>query len=183
MTQFEAARELIISSSILIIARNEHEWTSEGFSTAKRHHLAFFKFKSTDFNLLSSLVSFVGQNGRFCYDWSDSPVNHNRVRPEKNICESSQFRPFVNKKQYTPHIFNYLDFTKFAYSVFQLQFSTKEKRHFIYIVFFFFLLSLSGHCCDKWLSFKVAKLYFLGKIVILGYYITLIIKKINRKKT
>ncbi len=55
----EAARELIISSSILIIARNEHEWTSEGFSTAKRHHLAFFKFKSTDFNLLSSLVSLL----------------------------------------------------------------------------------------------------------------------------
>ncbi len=48
----------IISSSLLVIVWNKHEWTSEGIvSTTERFQCTpFFKFKSTDVNLLSCLV-------------------------------------------------------------------------------------------------------------------------------
>ncbi len=56
-TSVQVAREPIISSSLLVIVWNKHEWTSEGIvSTMERFQCTpFFKFKSTDINLLSCL--------------------------------------------------------------------------------------------------------------------------------
>ncbi len=61
----QAARELIISSSLLVIAPNKHEWTSESsVSIAERcQYTPLFKFKSTDVNLQKWQIQ--------RYDWSD----------------------------------------------------------------------------------------------------------------
>ncbi len=69
----QAAREPIVSSSLLVKAQNKLEWTSGRYliSTAERHqYTPSFKFKSTDVNLLSCLVCLSNKNGRFGIDWS-----------------------------------------------------------------------------------------------------------------
>ncbi len=58
----QAACELIISSSLLVIACNKYELTSERYIVSKaerRQYTPFFKLKSTNVSLLSSLVWFV----------------------------------------------------------------------------------------------------------------------------
>ncbi len=58
-TSVQAAFERIMTSSLLVIAQNKHERTSEAilFWTMERHqYTLFFKLKSTKVNLLSSLV-------------------------------------------------------------------------------------------------------------------------------
>ncbi len=70
----QAAREPFISS-LLVIAWNKHEWTLEGilFQPQKDVKTPFFKFRSTDVNLLLSCGLFVGQNSAL---WLvRSPVN------------------------------------------------------------------------------------------------------------
>ncbi len=61
-----AAREPILSSS-LVTAWNKHEWTSKGSLScfAERcQYTPFVKFKSTDVNLLSSLVCLLDKKGK-----------------------------------------------------------------------------------------------------------------------
>ncbi len=54
----QVAHEQIISSSIIVITWNKHEWTSDRifFQPRKDVNTLFFKFKYTDFNLLSCSV-------------------------------------------------------------------------------------------------------------------------------
>ncbi len=68
-TSVQAAREVITSSSWLVIAWNKHEWISEGtvycFTRGKTSKHTIVKFKPSDMHLLSSLVCLSDKNGRF----------------------------------------------------------------------------------------------------------------------
>ncbi len=81
----------IISSSLLDIAWNKHEWTSEGilFQPWKDINIHFFKFKLTNVNLLSSLVCLPDKNGRFSIMIGQTPCEGSVVISQLGLLHTS----------------------------------------------------------------------------------------------
>ncbi len=129
----QAACELKISSSLLVIAQNKHEWTSEGIisSTESCPVTLFFKFTFTGVNLLSCLVCLSNKMADSVLWLVRSPVNQTPAK--------GQFLPHINRIVRYKHIYKLVIVRKkgrFQKSCNYLYYSIAEKSVLIWIFFF-----------------------------------------------
>ncbi len=128
----QAAREAIISSSLLDMAWNKHEWTSKGILF---HFVSipFFKLKSPNVNLFSCLVCYRTKWQICHYVWPDCqpiklPVKDQLNSSWKNWNDLN--RKTHTKNSHYEYVCCYTPFFIYTYNWFSLWYNFKQFLHY-----------------------------------------------------